>query len=152
MKKVLILVALLAVFTMAGVLWRELGQPPADNRQAPGPGGIEAQLIEGFTITAARVNEAAPFMVDDQTRLDGARVGPGARITYSYTLTGFSSQEIDAGSISPEVMTALTSSTCSNEEIRPSLSHGGIYIYEYYGKDNVQIGSFEIDKQVCGIQ
>lgn len=152
MKKALILVALLMVFMMAGILWREMGQPPTDNRQAPGSGGIEAQLIEGFTITAARVNEAAPFMVDDQTRLDGARVGPGPRITYSYTLTGFSSLEIDTGTISSEVKTVLARSTCSNEEIRPSLAHGGIYIYEYYGKDNVQIGSFEIDKQVCGIQ
>ncbi|WP_136796059.1 hypothetical protein [Desulfosediminicola ganghwensis] len=149
MKKALILTTLLFAAIISGSLWRSLRHEPGLSKHTLSPEMIEAQLIEGFTVTATSINEIAPLTVDEYTRLDGATVGPGARITYRYTLTEFASKEVDPDIIASELIPAVKENACNNEQIKATLLYGGVYIYEYFGKDDIQIGSFQIDKQVC---
>ena len=45
---------------------------------------------------AGQANGAAPAVVDPDTRLDGARAGPGLRLTVTYTLVHAESNGVDS--------------------------------------------------------
>ncbi len=48
----------------------------------PTPEELEAKVIEGFELAAKQLNAMTPLMVDEETRMENATVGPGAVMTY----------------------------------------------------------------------
>jgi len=91
-------------------------------------------------------------MVDENTRMDRATVGPGARITYHYTFPNHNSRNIDLSWLHQNLRPVVINQVCSNKDMGLSLQYGGIYAYSYSGNDGAQIESFEIDQNVCGFQ
>jgi hypothetical protein len=57
--------------------------------------GGSGRLNEGFTKAAEQINNRGPIMVDQETRLDKSVAGPGARLTYFYSLPKYSSEDIN---------------------------------------------------------
>jgi hypothetical protein len=115
----------------------------------PTPQEVERGLIERFEITAKKINDNAPTMLDENTRLDWASVGPGARLTYHYTLTKYSSEDIDPNSITNNVRPFLKNKVCAKMEESPQ--SGGTYVFSYSGNNGVQIASFQFDRNDCGL-
>jgi hypothetical protein len=111
---------------------------------------IIAKLAEGFEAAAKQINESAPTMVDEETRMDGASVGPGALLTYHYIFPNYSSNDVDSGLIQSNVLPYVKRGVCSSKEMKPSLQYGGKYTYSYSGNDGVLIGEFTIDRNDCG--
>lgn len=110
---------------------------------------VESRLIESFELAAEQINAQVPKMIDNDTFLDKATVGPGPRLTYHYTLPNRKSDEIDADMMLSILKPDIAAKVCSNEEIKNILQYGGIYTYAYSGNDNVNILTFDIAGQDC---
>lgn|SRR5690554_6034999 len=146
------IIGLIVVLVFAGIggqVGKEVGKA-AFSPSKPTEKEIMAKLAEGFEVAAKQINDSAPTMVDEETRMDGASVGPGAMLTYHYTFPNYSASDIDSGLIQSNVLPSVRNSVCSSKEMKPSLQYGGKYTYSYSGKDGVLIGKFTIDRNDCG--
>ncbi|TVL02877.1 hypothetical protein AYI82_20395 [Shewanella algae] len=142
-------IVVLAFAGIGGQVGKEVGKA-AFSPSKPSEEEILAKLAEGFEVGAKKINESAPTMVDEETRMDGASAGPGALLTYHYTFTNYSSTDIDSGLIRANVLPVVKNSVCSNKDMKPSLQYGGKYKYSYSGNDGVLISEFTIDRTDCG--
>jgi len=111
---------------------------------------VEKILIEGFKKAAKKVNRNVPKMIDQDTRLDKVTVGPGAKATYHYSFPKYSSQEISQDWLQTNLRPVVMKNVCSNEEMKPSIEYGGIYIFSYSGNDKIEITTFQISFDECG--
>lgn len=146
------IVSFIVVLVFAGIggqVGKEVGKA-AFAPSKPTEKEIMAKLTEGFVVAAKQINDSAPTMVDEETRMDGASAGPGALLTYHYTFPNYSSSDIDSGLIQSNVFPSVKSGVCSSKEMKPSLQYGGKYTYSYSGNDGVLIGEFTIDRNDCG--
>ena len=119
---------------------REVGENLASSK--PAKADLEAVLIEAFRETADKVNAGLPTMVDEETRVDKATVGPGPRMVYHNTFVGYRSDEIDEDWIKTSLKAHVQGNVCASAGMKPSLQYGAIYTYAYYGTDGVKIGDF----------
>ncbi len=142
-------IVVLAFAGIGGQVGKEVGKA-AFSPSKPTEKEIMAKLAEGFEVAAKQINESAPTMVDEETRMDRASVGPGALLTYHYTILNYSSSDIDSGVIKSNVFPLVKSGVCSNKDMKPSLQYGGTYAYSYSGSDGVLIDKFTIDSDDCG--
>lgn len=152
LKKVLSVlgfIVILIAMAIGSQIGKEVGKATFTPSK-PSQKEIEAKLIEGFEKAVKQVNASAPTMVDEDTRMDKATVGPGARVTYHYTFPKYSSRDIDSGWIISNLQPVVKSKVCSSEEMKPSLQFGGVYSFSYSGSDGVRIASFEVDGNDCG--
>lgn len=156
LKKVLstlgAIIGLIVILVFAGIggqVGKEVGRA-GFSPSKPTEKEVMAKLTEGFEVAAKRINDSAPTMVDEETRMDGASVGPGTLLTYHYTFPNYSSSDIDSALIQSNVRPSVKSGVCSNEEMKTSLQYGGKYTYSYSGNDGVFIGEFTIDRNDCG--
>ncbi len=111
---------------------------------------VNKKIIEGFEKAAKEVNRTAPTMIDKDTRLDKATIGPGAIATYHYTFLNYSSQEIDPNWLQKNLRPVVMNNVCSNKGMKPSIEYGGIYIFSYSGNDGIKITDFQISLNDCG--
>ena len=146
------IIGLIVVLIFAGIggqVGKEVGKA-AFIPSKPSQKEIEAKLIEGFEKGAKQVNATAPTMVDEDTRMDKATVGPGARVTYHYTFPKYSSRDVDSGWIISNLRPVVKSNVCVSKDMKPSLQYGGVYSFSYSGSDGVHIASFQVDRNDCG--
>jgi hypothetical protein len=153
LKKILSALGFLLIL-IAGAIGRDVGKHIGDAASRPSrlsPQQIEEKLIEGFTTAAQQINQQVPTMVDNDTRMDRASAGPGARLTYHYTFPKYTSRDIDQNWLLANLQPEVKKNVCANEKMKPSLQYGGIYVYSYAGSDKVEIARFEIDRDDCGL-
>lgn len=96
---------------------------------------------------AEAVNQQAPLMVDDETRLDGADAGKQS-LTYHYTLVNYSVGELDANKFKEALRPNLLKAGC--ETLKPLLSEGIKVQYLYHGKNKADIASVVLTASDCG--
>lgn len=145
-------IGIIVVLIFAGVggqVGKEVGRA-AFSPSKPTEKEIMTKLAEGFELAAKQINDSAPTMVDEETRMDRASVGPGALLTYHYTFPNYSSRDIESALIQTNVFPSVKKGVCSSKEMKPSLQYGGKYTYSYSGNDGVLIGEFTIDRHDCG--
>lgn len=116
----------------------------------PSPQEVEARLIEGFTQAVNQYKPMFPMMLDKETRLDNATVGPGPRLVYHYTFIDYTSGNIDANTLSSNFRAGVTRKVCASSNMKKPLQYGGIYVYAYSGNDGIEVGRIEIDRNDCG--
>jgi hypothetical protein len=152
MKKILPVLGIIAVL-IAGAIGGGFGKLVGTSLvepDRPTSQEIEVKLIEGFKKAAKQVNRNTPTMVDKDTRMDRATVGPGARVTYHHTFLNYTSKDIDPNWLRTNLRPVVKKNVCANEDMKASLQYGGIYIFSYSGNDGIKIASFEIDRNDCG--
>jgi hypothetical protein len=76
------------------------------------------------------VNRASPKMLDEETRLDGAKAGPGRRFTYRYTLLSRKS-EIDRSTWENTAAPAIRGRIKQARELRSLFEDGVTLVYRY---------------------
>ncbi len=74
---------------------------------------MEARVIEGFELAAEQLNAMTPVMVDEETRMEKATVGPGALMTYHYIFPNFASKDIDVNMMSASVFPIIRDGVCA---------------------------------------
>ena len=98
---------------------------------------------------AGQANGAAPAAIDPNTRLDGARAGPGLRLTVMYTLVNAESSGVDSATFEPLLTPTIRDNGCSNPDLRPLIDQGVVVVLEYRGKKGDLIGTVNIDRAAC---
>ena len=99
---------------------------------------------------AGQANQAAPADIDSNTRLDGARAGPGLRLTTMYTLVNSESEGIDSTTFEAKLGPVVKNGSCKNPDLRPLIDQGVVVVLEYRGNDGKPIGTVSIDRATCG--
>ena len=99
---------------------------------------------------AGQANQAAPADIDSNTRLDGARAGPGLRLTTMYTLVNSESEGIDSATFETKLTPVIKSASCKNPDLRPLINQGVVVVLEYRGNDGNPIGTININRDTCG--
>jgi hypothetical protein len=107
---------------------------------------LERRLAE----IAGQANQAAPADVDANTRLDGARAGPGLRLTSTYTLLNPESEGISSTTFETKLSPVVKEASCKNPDLRPLIDQGVVVVLEYRGKDGNPIGTLSINRDTCG--
>jgi hypothetical protein len=99
---------------------------------------------------AGQANGAAPAAVDPDTRLDGARAGPGLRLTVMYTLVNAESNGVDSTTFEAKLTPTIKEGSCANPDLRPLIDQGVVVVLEYSGKQGNPIGTVNINRGTCG--
>ena len=119
----------------------------AKNPQAakPDPRAIERRLAQ----IAGQANQAAPATVDANTRLDGAKAGPGLKLTTTYTLINPESEGISSATFDTKLTPVVKEGSCKNADLRPLIDLGVVVVLEYRGTDGNPIGTVSINRDSC---
>ena len=141
-------IAILIAASIGGQIGKEVGKTAFSSK--PSPQEVEAKLVEGFTTAANQYNQRLPMMVDQDTRLDKATVGPGPRAVYHHTFPKYTSRDIDASWLQTNLRPEIMRKVCASADMKKSLQYGGIYAYAYSGSYGVEITRFEINRNDCG--
>jgi hypothetical protein len=107
---------------------------------------LERKLAE----IAGQANQAAPANIDPNTRLDGARAGPGLRLTTTYTLVNAESDGINSTTFAAKLIPVVKTASCKNPDLRPLIDQGVVVVLEYRGNDGNPIGTLSINRDTCG--
>jgi hypothetical protein len=107
---------------------------------------LERRLAE----IAGQANQAAPADIDANTRLDGARAGPGLRLTSTYTLLNPESEGVSSTTFETKLSPVVKEASCKNPDLRPLIDQGVVVVLEYRGKDGNPIGTLSINRDSCG--
>jgi hypothetical protein len=98
---------------------------------------------------AGQANQAAPALVDSDTRLDGARAGPGLKLTSMYTLVNAESNGVDSTTFEAKLAPIVKSASCENPELRPLIDQGVVVVLEYRGNQGNPIGTISLNRDIC---
>lgn len=98
---------------------------------------------------AGQANQAAPAEVDSDTRLDGAKAGPGLRLTSMYTLVNSESDGINTATFATKLTPVITKASCTNPDLRPLIDQGVVVVLEYRRNDGSPLGAISINRDTC---
>jgi hypothetical protein len=131
-----------------------LGACGAKNSQTGKPGAAAQSssvqsLKRRLSEIAGQANGAAPANIDANTRLDGARAGPGLKLTSMYTLLDPESEGINATTFETKLTPIVKKGSCENSDLRPLIDQGVVVVLEYRGNDGKPIGTVNINRDTC---
>ena len=137
-----------------GLLLAALAACGAKSPQAgkPGPSTSSASvqaLKRRLAEIAGQANQAAPANIDANTRLDGAKAGPGLKLTSTYTLLDPESEGINATTFETKLTPVVKKGSCENSDLRPLIDQGVVVVLEYRGNDGKPIGTVSINHDSC---
>lgn len=134
----------------------------AHEPQMPPPSAVSAQAAPQPAVRAAErtpeqaiadivrsANGKLPVMVDKQTRLDRVEAGPGAQLTYRYTLPDMAAPAANGYWISSEVQPKVTRDVCDTPDLRRLLASGAALVYAYDDKHGDDVGRFTVEDADC---
>lgn len=104
----------------------------------------------GLKIAARKINSKAPIIVGSGMRLDRAVAGPGASLTYFYTLTSYDRQTLPPKLFEARLYPILKKNFCSVAGMRRALKVGAKFFFEYADNDGSEIAHLKIDRGACG--
>jgi hypothetical protein len=99
---------------------------------------------------AGQANSAAPAAVDPDTRLDGAKAGPGLRLTVTYTLVNSEANGVNAATLEARLAPTVAKSSCANSDLRPLIDQGVVVVLEYRDLRGAPLGTVNVDRAACG--
>jgi len=119
-------------------------------------GGQDAQQIKKvqslgrkLAEIAGQTNGAAPANVDSDTRIDGARAGPGLKLTLMYTLVNAESNGVNSTTFEAKLAPTIKSASCENPDLRPLIDQGVVVVLEYRGNQGSPIGTISFNRDTC---
>ena len=116
-----------------------VGSEAASIRNAADVTAVGAPSLDSqLTQLAGEINSTLPRMVDPATRLDKAIAGPGATMTYLYTMPGQTAADFDL-SMAGEAAELIKAHACGSPPLLNLLNKGAKATYVYRGADGKEI-------------
>ncbi len=108
---------------------------------------LDHQIAEA----AAAASTAAPKMMEDGVRFDGADAMPGSVLQYNYTFVGASGalKAVGMGLAKDEVRDNLKDRICTDATLAPLLARGVTFRYRYTLSDSGLLSVIEIPPAAC---
>ena len=95
-----------------------------------------------------QINDAAPMMLDDETRLNSANT-VGKKINYLYTLVNTKVADGDIRQFVNVVTPKLMDETCLNEGMKALIGHKVVVGYNYFDNEGNSIATIDVDTANC---
>ena len=138
------LAIVLVALTACGAKDPQTGKPDASTQAK-----IDLAVTRKLAEIAGQANGAAPASVDENTRLDGAKAGPGLRLTTMYTLSNPDTTGITKETFEAKLTPVVKDGACKNPDLRPLIDRGVVVVLEYRGIDGNPIGTVSITRDIC---
>jgi hypothetical protein len=106
-------------------------------------------LTRALAQIAGEANGAAPAEIDSDTRLDGARAGPGLKLTSMYTLVNAESNGVNSTTFEAKLAPIVKKASCENPDLRPLIDQGVVVVLEYRGNAGNLIGTVSLNRDTC---
>ena len=123
--------------------------PQAAKPNGSTPSNSTRALAKRLSEIAGQANQAAPANIDEDTRLDGAKAGPGLKLTTTYTLVNSESQGINSTTFEAKLGPVIRKASCTNPDLRPLIDRGVVVVLEYRGNDGNPIETMSIGRDTC---
>jgi hypothetical protein len=121
--------------------------PPASPNS---PAAVDPLIVRRkLSEIAGQSNSASPAAVDEDTRLDGAKAGPGLLLTVDYTLVNAEANGVDKTSFDAKLGAVVKKGTCENPDLRPLIYNGATVVLEYKGLKGDPLGAVKVDRAAC---
>ncbi len=133
-----------AALAACGAKDPQTGKPGA-SKQASSDLAVTRKLAQ----IAGQANGAAPANIDENTRLDGAKAGPGLKLTTLYTLSNPESTGINSETFETKLTPVVKDGGCKNPDLRPLIDRGVVVVLEYRGIDGKPIGTVSLNRATC---
>jgi hypothetical protein len=104
--------------------------------------------MEVLNATANKINSSLPMMLDSDTELS-TTVGLDGILQYHYRLVNYSIEQIDTGTLMPQLRQNIINSSCTIKDTRDLLKKGAMLEYIYHDKDRRVISSFSLNNNEC---
>ncbi|HCF1757031.1 MULTISPECIES: hypothetical protein [Pseudomonas] len=102
-----------------------------------------------FTRGIPRAKQGLPKMIDPETQLYDV-TGSGREWGYWYRFRSYSSKDLDPAQVKKALAPGVISKVCSTPSmVSPFMDMGGIYRYNYVGRDGRLITSVQVHRQDC---
>lgn len=102
--------------------------------------------------TATDIKRNAPMMVDANTRIDGAVVGPGLRLTVLFTFINIESTQFPPNFSFAEFDSMMMRSACTESGLKEVINDNASLIYDFRRKDGSSIRVVEVDRIKCELK
>ncbi len=109
-----VIVALL-IWAVSGQVGREVGKA-AFERSPTTEKEIQNTLAQALEEAAKQINAKTPIMIDAETRMDKATVGPGALLTYHYTFPNYAANQLDPNWVQTDLRKVVKDGVCANKK------------------------------------
>ena len=143
------------VVIVAGQVGKEVGKSAGNAavpvQVQPTEQQIDVAMMKDLSKAAAEINKKGAVMQDENSRMDGATVGPGRRLTYNFSLVNFLASDLEPNWLRQIQAPLLKSRVCGNKAMVSSMRYGVVYAYSYRDKGGLPIGVVEIKPSDCGI-
>lgn len=133
------------IYVVAGGVGRFLGGSVADNYESSRQ---NTAIAEAQAQVAAEMRKQLPLKVDEFTTLQTV-LSVGPTIIYSYVID-IQYDEIEREAFSDDIFKQLKFNVCQETNMLSVMSAGGIYTYTYASADGKSLGSYTLNKRVCG--
>jgi hypothetical protein len=139
-KTLMIVIALVVIFLiLKPMLWPGKETPAAKYQR----------VVQNLKLQADAHNGWGPTHVNAWTVLDKTTVGPGARLTYFFTLLGATAKSPVKGLEDMEEGSGARIKLCGQASSRKLLDDGAVYEYIFRDQAGGEVGHFEIGKEDC---
>jgi hypothetical protein len=108
-----------------------------DHRQAT---AYERALVEA----SGQMNAKLPMQVDKYTRLDTTAPGPGNRLTYFYTISDISAEQVDPAEVIKAIRPSVINSYKTSPQFAGFRDHGVVMHYVYRDEKGNHIGEIVV--------
>lgn len=98
---------------------------------------------------AGQANQASPAAVDPDTRLDGAKAGPGLKLTIMYTLVNAEANGVTSETLPTKLAPVVKKNSCENPDLRPLIDQGVVMVLEYRGLKGNALGTVNVNRDAC---
>ncbi|MFZ4620056.1 MAG: hypothetical protein ACOYNS_05835 [Bacteroidota bacterium] len=106
-----------------------------------GQNGVEEQLAAAVV----EINRQCPQNIDDQTRLDSVSMGEGRSISYFYSLTALSQNEVDTAALRKYLFPRLVANAKTGSDMSFMRENLVSMVYHYSDKNGEKTLSFSIE-------
>lgn len=118
-----------------------LGSTFSEKILGTGSASIQEQLKEAED----EINKTCPQKLDNDTRLDKVKSGPGKKFTYYYTLINIDSDKLPKEAFDEQIGPEIKKNAIDGEGVQTMLKKGITVEYHYAGKDGKKISHISID-------
>jgi hypothetical protein len=109
----------------------------------------ETDMRRALETAADQLNQRGPISVNPDVRFDRAFAGPGARLTYYYSLPKYSSGDLNPDLLRKNVEPIMRNQLCLDEIVKKSMNMGATFVFVMRANNGADVLRFEMGKGAC---
>jgi len=110
----------------------------------------QASIEAALRTMVNEANRGMPMLLDQDTRMDSMVAGPGALLTYMYTITTLRAAENDRQILERHIHGPIKLGVCSAPDLQEFFKYGVTLRYFYRGSDGGYVAQGDITPKDCG--